>query len=91
MFNTALVLEQLRCSGLMGAVKLMQGTTTRVPYGSIMKRVKMVGSAALQRKKASAVFCEKVMQVLGKTDIYALGKSKPFQGEAARSFMTSRR
>ena len=53
-FTTSLVLEQLRCSGLMGAVKLMQEAyPTRVPYGAIQEACERI----LGKDKLSAIKC----------------------------------
>ena len=94
-FTTQLVLEQLRCSGLMGAVKLMQEAyPTRVPYDSIMEAVeKAVGKATVDAIQCHpAVFCEKVMQAMviqgfSKGDSYAIGKSKLFLKAGGGAFL----
>ena len=89
-FTVSLVLEQLRCSGLMGAVKLMQEAyPTRVPYGAIYEQCeKLVGKEAVRQIKCHpACFCEKVMQTIGKSDKYALGLSKLFLKAGGGAFL----
>ena len=94
-FTVPLVLEQLRCSGLMGAVKLMQEAyPTRVAYTAILEACeKAVGKETVQAIKCHpAVFCEKVLQAmvdegLSKGDVYAIGKSKLFLKAGGGAFL----
>ena len=66
-FTSQLVLEQLRNSGLIGAVALMQQAyPTRVPYDAIYDLcVKTMGAEAIKQigRCHRAMFCEKVLQV----------------------------
>ena len=89
-FTVPLVLEQLRCSGLMGAVRLMQEAyPTRVPYQSIFSTCEsLIGASTVQQIRCvPARFCETVMQVLGKNDSYALGVTKLFLKAGGGSFL----
>ena len=90
LFDTKLVLTEMRCGGVMGAVALMQQTyPTRVPYDTIYKRVRgIVGDELVDQVRCSAaVFCEKVMQVIGQTGSYALGRSKLFLRAGGGTFL----
>ena len=89
-FTVSLVLDELRCSGLMSAVSLMQQAyPTRVPYDSIFSQVRaMIGDETVDQIDCiPSVFCEKVMQVLGKSGSYALGKSKLFLKAGGGGFL----
>ena len=94
-FTVPLVLQQLRCSGLMGAVKLMQEAyPTRVAYSAILEACeKAVGKETVQAIRCHpAVFCEKVLQAmvdqgLSKGDVYAIGKSKLFLKAGGGAFL----
>ena len=86
-FTISLVLEQLRCSGLMGAVRLMQEAyPTRVQYSAIFEQAEKLWKAAMEKMKCHPpVFSEKVMQIIGKGDTYALGRSGLFSRRGAPS------
>ena len=85
------MLEQLRNSGLVGAVALMQQAyPTRVAYDAIyLQCEKIMGGEAIGKigRCHRAMFCEKVLQVLDKGGVYALGKSKLFLRAGGGTFL----
>ena len=86
-FDAALVLGQLRCSGLMGAVQLLQAAyPTRIPFTSLKEQCE---AATGQRVLCHpAAYCELLLNILMGYEprvMYAIGRSKLFlrAGEGA--------
>jgi len=90
-FSSAMVLDQLRCSGVVEAVKVMQQAfATRIPYEDVYGRyAKLMGPEVVKEAGDDpAAFCETIALAceVATTD-YALGVSKLFLKAGCGSFL----
>lgn len=77
-FDTAKVLRQLRCAGVLETIRIRQhGFSHRLTFGDFMKRYCFLAFSFIEKVSASRESCRMLLVRL-KMDGWALGKSKVF-------------